>query len=89
MPTFSQLYNIIAVRNNQIKIKSEVIFEDKMKSKCFVISLWKTEIDVSLTTYFFFLFWVEKVYFSSQKPFFLSAFSKNQQHLLICLSYCL
>jgi len=90
MPTFSQLYNIIAVRNNQIKIKSEVIFEDKMKSKCFVISLWKTEIDVSLTTYFFFLlFWVEKVYFSAQKPFFLSAFSKNQQHLLICLSYCL
>jgi len=74
MPTFSQLYNIIAVRNNQIKIKSEVIFEDKMKSKCFVISLWKTEIDVSLTTYFFFFILGGKSVFFSSKALFSECF---------------
>lgn len=76
MSAFSQLYNIIAVKDNQIKIKSEVIFEVKMKPKCFVISHWKTEIDVSLKTNIFF-FGVEERYFSSQEPSLLSAFSKN------------
>lgn len=75
MSAFSQLYNIIALKDNQIKIKSEGIFEVKMKPKCFVISHWKTEIDVSLKTNIPFL--VEKRHFSSQEPFLLSAFSKN------------
>lgn len=50
---FSQLYNIAAVKSNQIKIKSKVVFELKGKPKCFVISHWKTEIDVSLKTNIF------------------------------------
>lgn len=70
MPAFSQLYNIIAVKNNQIKIKSEVIFEVKMKPKCFVISHWKTEIDVSLKTN---ILGGKKAFFST-KTFFAKCF---------------
>lgn len=51
MSAFSQLDNITAVKSNHIK--SEVIFEVKMKLKCFVISLWKMEIDISLKTNIF------------------------------------
>lgn len=68
MSAFSQLYNIIAVKDNQIKIKSEVIFEVKMKPKCFVISHWKTEIDVSLKTNFF--FWGGRKVFFISRTFF-------------------
>jgi len=53
MPAFKELYNIITVKTNQIKTKSEAIFELKTKPKCFVISHWKTEIDVSLKTNIF------------------------------------